>query len=76
MCTVLFCFLYHVNCSVFEMEKNKSCTACSIDLDKDKYGKDRTICKDCFIRKKRKKNKLSGKDERISIRTLLVGLIF
>ena len=35
--TVLFCFLKHVYCSVFQRDKNKNCTACNIGSDKDNY---------------------------------------
>ena len=38
------------------MEKNKNCSACSIKLDINNYKKDRTICKDCYNKKKRKIN--------------------
>ena len=37
------------------MEKNKNCSACNIKLDINNYKKDRTICKDCYNRKKRNK---------------------
>ena len=36
------------------MDKNKNCSACNIKLDKDKYQKHRTVCKNCYDRKKRK----------------------
>ena len=46
-------------------------------LDEVRFIKDRTICKNCYIKKKRKRNIFSGKlsltDERIINRTLLVG---
>ena len=38
------------------MEKNKNCSACSIKLDINKYKKDRTVCRDCYNKKKRKNN--------------------
>ena len=30
------------------MHKNTNCSACNIKLDKDKYKKDRLVCKDCY----------------------------
>ena len=36
------------------MDKNKNCSACNIKLDKNNYKKDRTICRDCYNKKKRK----------------------
>ena len=38
------------------MDKNKNCSACNIKLDINKYKKDRTICRDCYNKKKRKIN--------------------
>ena len=38
------------------MDKNKDCSVCNIKLDKNKYKKDRTVCKDCYYKKKRKNN--------------------
>ena len=38
------------------MEKNKNCSACNIKLDIKNYKKDRTICRDCYKKKKRKIN--------------------
>ena len=38
------------------MEKNKNCSACNIKLDINKYKKDRTVCRDCYNKKKRKNN--------------------
>ena len=38
------------------MNKNKNCSACNIKLDINNYKKDRTICKDCYNKKKRKNN--------------------
>ena len=40
------------------MEKNKNCSSCNIKLDKNNYKKDRTVCKDCYNKKKRK-NKIT-----------------
>ena len=37
------------------MEKNKNCSACNIKLDINNYKKDRTVCRDCYNKKKRKK---------------------
>ena len=41
------------------MEKNKNCSSCNIKLDINNYKKDRTVCKDCYNKKKRK-NKISN----------------
>ena len=38
------------------MDKNKNCSACNIKLDIYIYKKDRTICRDCYNKKKRKIN--------------------
>ena len=38
------------------MDKNKNCSACNIKLDINNYKKDRTICRDCYKKKKRKIN--------------------
>ena len=38
------------------MEKNKNCSACNIKLDINNYKKDRTVCRDCYNKKKRKNN--------------------
>ena len=38
------------------MEKNKNCSACNIKLDINRYKKDRTVCRDCYNKKKRKDN--------------------
>ena len=37
------------------MDKNKNCSACNIKLDINNYKKDRTVCRDCYNKKKRKK---------------------
>ena len=38
------------------MEKNKNCSACNIKLDINNYKKDRSVCRDCYNKKKRKIN--------------------
>ena len=38
------------------MDKNKNCPVCNIKLDINYYKKDRTVCKDCYNKKKRKNN--------------------
>ena len=38
------------------MDKSKNCSACNIKLDINNYKKDRTICRDCYNKKKRKNN--------------------
>ena len=37
------------------MNKNKNCTLCNTKLDINNYKKDRTICKECFNKNRRKK---------------------
>ena len=68
------------------MDKNKNCSVCNIKLDITNYKKDRTVCKDCYNRKKRKnnliQNKITTPDQHPKIennnnnRTLLVGCSF
>ena len=67
------------------MNKNKNCTACNIKLDKDNYKKNRTICKICCNKKKRKYNSNTliqnqqpenENHNNNNNRTLLVGLSF
>ena len=36
------------------MDENKNCSACNIKLDTNNYKNDRTVCKDCYNKKKRK----------------------
>ena len=38
------------------MDKNKNYSACNIKLDINNYKKDRTVCRDCYNKKKRKNN--------------------
>ena len=38
------------------MDKNKNCPVCNITLDINNYKKDRTVCRDCYNKKKRKNN--------------------
>ena len=51
-----------------------------MELDKDKYEKDRTICKNCYNEKESKHKKisenLSANDQLINNRTLLIGISF
>ena len=70
------------------MDKNKNCSACNIKLDINNYKRDRTICRDCYNKKKRKinintlpPNKIIGNVNKQSKfennnRTLLVGPSF
>ena len=68
------------------MDENKNCSVCNIKLDIKNYKKDRTNCKDCYNRKKRKnnliQNKITTPDQHPKIennnnnRTLLVGCVF
>ena len=58
------------------MKKNKNCSACNIKLDINKYKKDRTICRDCYNKKKRKNNLIQQpkiENDNNTNRTLLVG---
>ena len=38
------------------MDKNKKCSVCNIKLDKNKYKRDRKVCKSWYNRKKRENN--------------------
>ena len=38
------------------MDKNKNCSVRNIKVDINNYKKDRTVCKDCYNKKKRKNN--------------------
>ena len=38
------------------MDKNKNCSVCNIKLDINNYKKDRTVCRDCYNKKKRENN--------------------
>ena len=37
------------------MNDNKFCSVCKIEIDENNYKKDRTVCKSCYNKKKRKK---------------------
>ena len=54
----LFCLilgvLFNKNCSEFQMDKSKNCSACIIKLDKGTYKKHKTICKNRYNEKERK----------------------
>ena len=60
------------------MDENKNCSACNIKLDLNNYKKDRTVCKDCYNKNRRKSNLIqqpnieNGNDINNN-RTLLVG---
>ena len=43
-----------MTCSLFEVDKDKNCSACNLKLDKDNYKGDRTFCKDCYKKRKEK----------------------
>ena len=61
------------------MDKNKNCSACNIKLDINSYKKDRTVCKDCYNKKKRKNNLIQQakiENDNDNNRTLLVGPSF
>ena len=68
------------------MEKNKNCSVCNIKLDINNYKKDRTVCRDCYNKKKRKNNLIQNEitisqqqpkiENNNNNRTLLVGPSF
>ena len=71
------------------MDKNKNCSVCNIKLDINDYKKDRTVCKDCYNKRKRKNNlveneiiishqqpKIENGNNNKNNRTLLVGPSF
>ena len=70
------------------MEKNENCSACNIKLDINNYKKDKTACRDCYNKKKRKNNlvqneiaishqsKIENVNNNNNNRTLLVGPSF
>ena len=63
------------------MDKNKNCSVCNLKLDINNYKKDRTVCKDCYNKKKRKDNliqqpKVENGNDINNNRTLLVGSSF
>ena len=66
------------------MDKNKNCSVCNIKLDIINYKKDRSVCKDCYNKKKRKnnlvQNEITTSHQQPKIennnRTLLVGPSF
>ena len=63
------------------MDKNKNCSACNIKLDINNYKKDRTVCKDCYNKKKRKNNliqqpKIENGNDINNNRTVVVGCSF
>ena len=59
---------------------NRNCSACNIMIDINNYKKDRSVCKDCYNKKKRKNNLIqqpkieNGNNN--NNRTLLVGPSF
>ena len=68
------------------MEKNKNCSVCNIKIDINNYKKDRTVCRDCYDKKKRKNNLVLNEittshqqpkiENNNNNRTLLVGPSF
>ena len=60
---------------------NRNCSVCNIKLDINNYKKDRTVCRDCYNKKKRKNNLIqqpkneNGNDINNN-RTVLVGPSF
>ena len=89
MRTVLFNLNVNMNCFVFQMDKNKNCSVCNIKFDINNYKKDRTVCRDCYNKKKRENNlvqkeitishqqpKIENGNNNNKNRTLLVGPSF
>ena len=35
---------------------NRTCSTCKIEIDENNYLKDRTVCKNCYNKNRRKKN--------------------
>ena len=68
------------------MDKNKNCSVCIIKIDIKNYKKDRTVCKDCYKKKKRKNNLVQNEvtishqqpkiENNNNERTLMVGTKF
>ena len=68
------------------MDKNKNCSACNIKIDIINYKKDRTVCRDCYNKRKRKNNLIQNEittshqqpkiENNNNNRTLLVGPSF
>ena len=68
------------------MEKNKNCSVCNIKLDINIYKNDRTVCSDCYNKKKRKNNLVQNEitishqpkieNDNNNNRTILVGPSF
>ena len=62
---------------------NRDCSACEIKIDKKKYKRDRTVCKSCYNKNKRKKTIVSYQQPKTengnnnnNHRTLMVGPSF
>ena len=62
------------------MDKNKNCSVCNIKLVINNYKKDRTVCKDCYNKKKKnnliQQPKIENGNDNNNNRTLLVGPSF
>ena len=71
------------------MDRNKKYSVCNIKIDIKNYKKDRTVCKDCYNKRKRKNNliqneittsqqqpKIENGNNNNNNRTLLVGPSF
>ena len=63
------------------MDKTRNCSVCNIKLDVNNYKKERTVCKDCYNKKKRKikliqQPKIETVNDINNNRTLLVGPSF
>ena len=45
------------------MNDNKFCSVCKLEIDENNYKKDRTVCKSCYNKKKRKKQYITSTHE-------------
>ena len=54
MRTILFNVNVNMNCFVIFMDKNKNCSVCNIKLNINIYKKGRTVCKECYKKRKEK----------------------
>ena len=60
---------------------NRKCKTCNIEIDEDNYLKDRTVCKSCYDRNRRKNQQTKSDDTKKrkvvnsvkNIRTLFIG---
>ena len=69
MGTVQFSCSVQLFCSLLEVKltcsMNRICNTCSIEKDKNNYLKDRTVCKSCYNRNRRKNNTKQNQQQKI-----------